>query len=89
MPSSAGCEEQHLVSVQQPGLAARLVQACYGIWFYLIKTVLPSNITAFYPVPERVVWFEPPFVWCILGTLGVSVALFLLRGAGPGCWRSG
>ena len=77
-------EDIHLVTNKQPGIAARLCQSCFGIWFYLIKTVLPTNITAFYPVPERVVWFESPFLSCILGTLGVSVALFLLRRRWPG-----
>src|SRR5439155_23187965 len=72
-------QEQHLVTVQQSGLGARVAQACYGIWFYLVKTVLPANLTAYYPVPERVVWYEPPFVWGILATLGVSVGVFLLR----------
>jgi len=76
-------EDKHLVSYQQSDIAARLSQSCYGIWLYLIKTVLPTNITACYPVPERVVWFEAPFVWCILGTLGMSVALFLLRRRWP------
>jgi Flp pilus assembly protein TadD len=77
-------QSRYQVSVQNAGLPARLAQACYGIGFYPIKTVLPWGITAFYPVPERVVWYEFPFVVSILGTLGVSVGVFLWRSRHPG-----
>ena len=79
----ARVENIHPANYQQSGFAARLSRSCHGIGHYLIKTVLPTNVTAFYPVPERLVWFESPFVWCILGALGVSVALFLLRRRWP------
>ena len=45
--------ERTPVAVQVRGPTARIAQACYGIWFYLVKTVLPLDITAYYPVPER------------------------------------
>jgi tetratricopeptide (TPR) repeat protein len=77
-------QTQHLVPLQPAGLSARLTQACYGIGFYALKTVLPWDITAYYPVPRRVLWYEPRFVVSILGTLGVSVALFLGRRRVPG-----
>jgi tetratricopeptide (TPR) repeat protein len=77
-------ESQHLVSMQNAGLSARLAQACYGIGFYALKTVLPWDITAYYPVPRRVLWYEPRFVVSILGTLSVSVAVFLGRRRVPG-----
>ena len=83
-PSSAGCRSHELVRVEHWGLSARIAQACYGIWFYMIKTVLPMDITAFYPFPERVDWLEPPFLSSILGTLAVSSVLFLLRRRWPG-----
>ncbi len=76
--------EQDLVAVQDWGITERFAQACYAIAFYALKTVLPLNITAYYPVPGRVVWYELPFVACILGTLMVSVLLFLLRRRWPG-----
>jgi Flp pilus assembly protein TadD len=76
--------DRHLVPLKNQGFTARIAQACYGIWFYLIKTVLPSGITAFYPLPERVEWYEPLFLLSILGTLGVSAGLFFLRRRWPG-----
>jgi hypothetical protein len=76
--------EKNLASLQDWGFAARITQSCYAIWFYVVKTVLPLNIRGYYPLPERVVLMSPPFLSSILGTLGVSVAVFLLRR-----WRSG
>ena len=71
-------------SVQDWGIAARIARSCYGIWLYPVKTILPWNITAYYPVPERMVWYEPRFVASILATIVVSAALFLLRRRWPG-----
>jgi Flp pilus assembly protein TadD len=65
-------------------LSARIAQAGYGIWFYVVKTVLPWDLTAHYPLPERVEWSAPPFVLSFLGTLGVTAGLFLLRRRRPG-----
>jgi len=76
-------ETKDPVSLRQADLFTRSVQSCYGIWFYLSKTVLPTNLRAFYRVPQRLVGFEAPFVSCIFGTLWVSVALFLLRRRWP------
>jgi Tfp pilus assembly protein PilF len=76
--------EGDLAAVPDRGIAARFAQACYAIMFYPLKTVLPWNLTAYYPVPERLVWYELPFVASILATLAVSVGLFLLRRRVPG-----
>jgi Flp pilus assembly protein TadD len=75
---------RHLVSIQSAGLSARISQSCYGVWFYLVKTIWPASLTAFYPLPQRVVWCQAPFLFSILGTLGVSVVLFLVRRRWPG-----
>jgi tetratricopeptide (TPR) repeat protein len=74
-----------LASMQPPGISSsQMAQACYGIWHYPVKTVLPSNITAYYALPNRVNWFAPRFLLSIVGTLGVSIGLFLLRRRWPG-----
>ena len=73
-----------MVPIQHYGTSARIAQACYGIWFYIVKTVLPLDITAFYPLPGRIDWLAPPFLLSILGTLAISVGLFLLRRRRPG-----
>jgi hypothetical protein len=73
-----------LVPLQHDGLSARVAQACYGIWFYIVKTAVPTDITAFYPLPGRVDWFATPFLPSIAATVAVSVALVLLRRRWPG-----
>jgi Flp pilus assembly protein TadD len=77
-------KDHHMVSVENWGLVPRIAQACYGIWFYVVKTVLPWNITAYYPMPEQVVLWDPPFLASLLATVGLSVGLFLLRRRWPG-----
>jgi len=64
--------------------SAGIAQACYGIWFYLQKTVLPLDLSAYYPSPREISWRAPPFLLSILGTLGMSAGLFLLRRRWPG-----
>ena len=41
-----------LASIQNYGLAARIAQSCYGIAFYLAKTVWPVGLAAYYPLPR-------------------------------------
>ena len=71
------------VSLKQVDLFTRTVLSCYGTWFYVSKTVLPANLTVIYAVPEQAAFLGAPFVGSILGTLGVSVGLFLLRRRWP------
>jgi tetratricopeptide (TPR) repeat protein len=77
-------EAEHLASLEAVGLPARIAQSCYGIWFYLVKTVVPSNLTAFYPLPEELNGVTPVFLLGILATLGMTLAAILLRRRWPG-----
>lgn len=76
--------EQSLIPLEHDGLAARLAQACYGAWFYPVKTLIPIDIAAFYPVPARIDPLAPRFLLAIAATLGVTIGLFLLRRRYPG-----
>ena len=75
---------QTLIPLEHQGAAARIAQACYGTWFYLVKTVFPLGLTAFYPLHGRLDWFAPWFLASILGTVAMSVGLFLMRRRWPG-----
>jgi tetratricopeptide (TPR) repeat protein len=77
-------EAQTLIPLEHDGPGARLAQACYGAWFYIIKTLLPAGITAFYPSPARIDWWAPPFLASIIGLVALSIGLFLLRRGRPG-----
>ena len=50
----------------------RIAQACYGVWFYIDKTLLPFDLVAVYPPPRDMNWLVPRFVWRIVGTLAIS-----------------
>jgi protein O-mannosyl-transferase len=67
-----------------PDASTRIARACYAIWFYVVKTLLPLNLVAVYPLPRKIDWLTPPFAVSILATLGMSVSLFLLRHRWPG-----
>jgi Flp pilus assembly protein TadD len=87
---AARSDPEGLGSVQTNAIGSALAparqtaQACYGIWFYLVKTVFPTDIRALYLVPDRVIWFESPFLWCILGTIALTAGLFIMRRRWPG-----
>jgi protein O-mannosyl-transferase len=64
--------------------STRVAQACYGTWFYILKTALPLDIIPLYPFPKEMSWLEPRFFLSILATLAMTVGLFLLRRRSPG-----
>ncbi len=64
--------------------SARFAQACYAPWFYIEKTALPLDLTAYYPTPGDMNWLAPSFLLSIMGTLGMSALLVLLRRRWPG-----
>lgn len=55
-------------------LSARFAQACYGIVFYLRKTVWPTNLGPLYELPSRDVLLGNMFWWSLLG-LGLMVMI--------------
>ena len=73
-----------LISIEQNDASTNIAQVCYGIWFYIVKTVLPLDLVAVYPSPAEIDWFAPPFMLSILGMLVMSVGTFLLRRRWPG-----
>jgi protein O-mannosyl-transferase len=81
---AAKAHARSVTPLEHDGVLARIAQACYGTWFYIVKTVIPRDITAFYPLPGRIDWSAPPFLLSILATLAVSAGLFLLRRRRPG-----
>ncbi len=65
-------------------VATRIARSCYGIWFYLVKTAIPRDITMLYPLPRRLDRFAPPFALSVLATLAVSAGLLAIRRRRPG-----
>ena len=66
------------------GLGARLLQAGYGLAFYLVKTLWPSGLAALYPIDERLSPPQPVFYWSAAAVLAITAACFAVRRRLPG-----
>jgi protein O-mannosyl-transferase len=64
-------------------IVGRVAQACFGAWYYLVKTVWPFGITAFYPRPEDEDFRSPLFAACFVGFVLVAAAVIRLRKRWP------
>jgi Tfp pilus assembly protein PilF len=76
-------QARHLVPMQVAGVGARIAQSCYGICFYLVKTMVPRDLTAYYPVPKPFIWYQTPFILSMLAALVTSAVVFCLRRSWP------
>jgi tetratricopeptide (TPR) repeat protein len=76
--------DAHTLSLAADDLPTRIARACYGTWFYLVKTAIPRHITALYPLPRRLDRYAPSFSLSIFATLAVTVGLVMLRRRRPG-----
>lgn len=58
----------------------RVLQAGYGVWFYLGKTVLPVALSPLYLIEEQRDFRDLPRYWvALVAAVGVTVAVFALR----------
>jgi cytochrome c-type biogenesis protein CcmH/NrfG len=58
-------------------LAARLAQSCYGLWFYVQKSLAPSNLSPLYQLPDHFNPFESRFVIAYVFVAIVAVAVLI------------
>jgi tetratricopeptide (TPR) repeat protein len=76
---AAWARERAIAPLSGHGLEPRIAQAFYGVWFYVIKTLIPLGISACYPIPATLSLHESRFLLCLLEVLGVTVALIARR----------
>ncbi len=82
---------ESVIPMAHAGLGSRVSQACYGVWFYLIKTVVPVGIIAFYPLPRSLALTRPLFAAAAVGVVAVTSWLLVIRRRWPGAlaaWTS-
>ncbi len=84
MGLAIAAKPQSQLPVHQDNASEGIARACYAIWFYIWKTVLPLDLIAFYPAPRELNWLAFSFSLSILATLGISAGLFLVRRRWPG-----
>ena len=84
MGVAISARRQSLDSVERNDASSSVALACYGIWFYIIKTAAPLNLIAVYPAPKTIDWLAPEFLLSILSTMAMTAGLFLVRRRRPG-----
>lgn len=72
--------------VQPPplGLLSRGAAACYAACFYIVKTINPRNVAAYYAVPGSLSWRNPLFLTAIIVIAGLTALLIVIRRKHPG-----
>ncbi len=71
-------------SLEEFGLLKRLLQTCYGVVFYLARTLWPSGLRAYYPLPVGNDFSAPIFLLCPLIVLVLSIGALIMRNRYPG-----
>lgn len=66
------------------GPVERLVQAGYGLWFYLVRTLLPTSLSPLYPLERQLVEREPLYLAGAAASLALTLVLIALRRRWPG-----
>lgn len=74
---------QSMRSFQAFGAASRAAQACYGLAFYLRKTLLPFRLSPLYEMPKPLDAWSAPFLLSALAVLGITAAAIRARRRAP------
>ena len=73
-----------LVSTETHDLTGRIVQGLYGITFYMVKTLLPTNLAPLYEIPSDLNLFHWRVILAAAVFLLSSVGFFAARHRWPG-----
>src|SRR6185295_16044560 len=68
-----------VLTLAEHGIASRMMQAAYGLLFYLWKTLLPLNLSPLYPLRPDFDPAAPLYLLCALGFLSIAFTLIVLR----------
>ena len=83
LAARAQLEVGEMRTLGQYGVTARVMQAAYGLVFYLWKTVLPTHLSPLYLLRPD---FDPtatPYVWCAVAVLSLTFILMWARQQWP------
>lgn len=73
-----------VVPLAEHGLVARIMQAGYGLSFYLWKGILPLNLLPLYALPHPLDPTQPVYVLATLVAIGITAGAWLARSRYPG-----
>jgi protein O-mannosyl-transferase len=72
-----------LVSTETHDLAGRIVQSLYGITFYMVKTLLPTDLAPLYEIPPELHLFHWRIIFATIVFLLFSLGFFTARHRWP------
>jgi protein O-mannosyl-transferase len=67
----------------QLGIVAKLAVSAYSLVFYLVKTVVPVELSPLYEMPQHVVPTDARFIASVVIVLGLAAMAWLLRRRWP------
>jgi tetratricopeptide (TPR) repeat protein len=72
-----------LVSAETHDLTGRVIQGLYGITFYMVKTLLPTNLAPLYEIPSGLHLFHWRIIFAAIVFLLLSLGFFAARHRWP------
>lgn len=72
-----------VVPLGEHGVIERMMQAAYGLAFYLWKTLLPLQLSPLYPLPRPLDPMQPVYVLSAVVVVAITVAAILARRRQP------
>ena len=76
-------QPQAVASWQQHTLSERLLQACYGLVWYVRTSLWPSELNPIHEVPREIAWSDPRFGGALGLVVLAALALVALRKRQP------
>jgi hypothetical protein len=76
-------KEGPMLMVAEHGIIDRLMQAAYGLYFYIFKTVMPIKLSPFYLLGKAFNPMETKYVLSALAVLGITLGLTVMRRRWP------
>ena len=73
-----------MMSVAEHGIIDRFMQAGYGLFFYLAKTIAPVRLSPLYILDKTFNFMEPEYILCALFVIVLTMFLIVMRNRWPG-----
>lgn len=70
-------------TLEEWGITQRIVQAFYGLFFYVRSTVWPSGLSPLYELPRPLNPWEPKYIAAYVFVIGLAVFLWVFRKRWP------
>jgi Tfp pilus assembly protein PilF len=76
-------KKSSMLMLSKHGIIDRIVQALYGLCFYVWKTIAPVKLSPFYMLDKSFDPMKPKYMLCALLVCGITAGLMISRRIGP------